>query len=169
MLPNVEVCLPQSVDVLIAGVGDPALEVSLFQGGSRVCGGVDRYLKPGGTLIMVNACTEGIYEGFEHEKFREWMRKMPTPREIGQLVDDEKMGGEKGCVLFTFAWLLHEMGCRIVIVTDGMTVEELEEVHLEHASTVQQAADDALGSYAGDASVGIMPYGGLVLPTLKRQ
>jgi nickel-dependent lactate racemase len=168
MLPNVEVCLPQSVDVLIAGVGDPALEVSLFQGGSRVCGGVDRYLKPGGTLIMVNACTEGIYEGFEHEEFREWMRQMPTPREIGQLVDDEEMGGEKGCVLFTFAWLLHEMNCRMVVVTDGMTAEELEEVHLERASSLQQAADSALSSYTGDASVGVMPYGGLVLPTLQR-
>jgi nickel-dependent lactate racemase len=168
MLPKVEVSLPQSVDLLIAGVGDPALEVSLFQGGSRVCGGVDRYLKPGGTLIMVNACTEGIYEGFEHEEFREWMRQMPTPREIGQLVDDEQMGGEKGCVLFTFAWLLHEMGCRIVVVTDGMTAEELEEVHLEHASSLQEAADDALGHYA-DVSVGVMPYGGLVLPTLQSE
>jgi nickel-dependent lactate racemase len=165
MLPNVEVSLPESVDVLIAGVGDPALEVSLFQGGSRVCGGVDRYLKPGGTLIMVNACTEGIYEGFEHEAFREWMRQMPTPREIGQLVDDEEMGGEKGCVLFTFAWLLHEMGCRIVVVTDGMSAAELQEIHLEHASSVQVAVDDALSSYA-TGSVGVMPYGGLVLPTL---
>ncbi len=166
MLPNVEVSLPQPVDVLIAGVGDPALEVSLFQGGSRVCGGVDRYLKPGGTLVMVNACTEGIYEGFEHQEFRDWMRRMPTPREIGQLVDDEAMGGEKGCVLFTFAWLLHEMGCRIVIVTDGMSAEELEEIHLEHAPSPQSAADDALSSYGDGASVGVMPYGGLVLPTL---
>ncbi len=167
MLPNVEVSLPRSVDVLIAGVGDPALEVSLFQGGSRVCGSVDRYLRPGGTLIMVNACTEGIYEGFEHQEFRERMRQMPTPEEIGQLVEGEEMGGEKGCVLFTFSWLLHEMGCRIIVVTDGMTAEELKELHLEHASSVQQAADDALGSYA-DGSIGVMPYGGLVLPRLQR-
>ncbi|MGD2147054.1 MAG: nickel-dependent lactate racemase [Anaerolineae bacterium] len=169
MLPNVEVSLPQSVDVLIAGVGDPALEVSLFQGGSRVCGGVDRYLNRGGTLVMVNACTEGIYEGFEHAEFREWMRQMPTPGEIGQLVDDEQMGGEKGCVLFTFSWLLHEMDCRIVVVTDGMTAQELEEVHLEHASNLQAAVDEALGRYPGDATVGVMPHGGLVLPTLRRQ
>jgi nickel-dependent lactate racemase len=167
MLPTVEVCLPQSVDVLIAGVGDPALEVSLFQGGSRVCGGVDRYLKPGGTLVLVNACTEGIYEGFEHEEFRGWMCQMPTPSEIGQLVANEEMGGEKGCVLFTFAWLLHEMDCRIVVVTDGMTAQELEEVHLHHAESLQAAADDALAHYGPDASVGLMPYGGLVLPTLQ--
>ena len=168
MLPNVEVSLPQAVDVIIAGVGDPALEVSLFQGGSRVCGGVDRYLKPGGTLIMVNACTEGIYEGFEHEVFREWMRRMPTPQEIGQLVEAEEMGGEKGCVLFTFAWLLHEMGCRIIVVTDGMNADELEEIHLEHAPSVQAAAADALSGYT-DVSVGVMPYGGLVLPKLVNE
>jgi hypothetical protein len=118
---------------------------------------------------MVNACTEGIYEGFEHAEFREWMRQMPTPGEIGQLVDEEQMGGEKGCVLFTFSWLLHEMDCRIVVVTDGMTAQELEEVHLEHASNLQAAVDEALGRFPGDATVGVMPHGGLVLPTLRRQ
>jgi len=168
MLPHVEVSLPRAVDVMIAGVGDPALEVSLFQGGSRVCGGVDRYLRPGGTLIMVNACDEGIYEGFEHEEFRNWMRRMPTPAEIGRLVEEGEMGGEKGCVLFTFSWLLHEMNCRIIVVTDGMTAAELEEVHLDHAPSLQQAADEALSSYT-DASIGIMPYAGLVLPTLPEE
>jgi len=167
MLDSVEVTLPEKVDVLVAGVGDPALEVSLFQGGSRVCGGVDRYLKPGGTLIMVNACTEGIYEGFEHEAFRDWMHRMPTPTEIGRLVDQEEMGGEKGCVLFTFSWLLHEMGCRIVVVTEGMTTEELEDVHLAHGTDLQRVTEEALQRFAGGASVGLMPYGGLVLPTLS--
>jgi len=168
MLPNVKVSLPQAVDVMVAGVGDPALEVSLFQGGSRVCGGVDRYLRPGGTLVMVNACDEGVYEGFEHEKFRAWMRRMPTPAEIGQLVAGGEMGAEKGCVLFTFSWLLHEMDCRIILVTDGMTATELEEIHLEHAPSadLQQATQEALSCYADSASIGIMPYAGLVLPTL---
>ncbi|MGD8625495.1 MAG: nickel-dependent lactate racemase [Anaerolineae bacterium] len=166
MAPYVEVSLPEAVDILIAGVGDPALEVSLFQGGSRVCGGADRYLRPGGTLIMVNACDEGIYEGFEHEEYREWMRSMPTPAEIGQLVKDGEMGGEKGCVLFTFSWLLHEMGCRIILVTEGMTAAELKEIHLDHASSLQRAVDQAISSYDGGPSIGIMPYGGLILPKL---
>jgi nickel-dependent lactate racemase len=166
MLPHVEITPSQAVDVIVAGVGDPSLEISLFQGGSRVCGGVDRYLRPGGTLVMVNACEEGIYEGFEHEEFRGWMRRMPTPAEIGRLVEEGEMGGEKGCVLFTFSWLLHETGCRIIVVTKGMSAAELEEVHLDHASSLQQAADDALGGYTGGASIAIMPYAGLLLPTL---
>ena len=116
---------------------------------------------------MVNACREGIYEGFEHEEYRDWMRRMPTPAEIGQLVEDGKMGSEKGCVLFTFSWLLHEMNCRIIIVTGGMTPAELKEIHLGHAPSVQQATDDALSCYAGGASIAIMPYAGLVLPTLS--
>jgi nickel-dependent lactate racemase len=166
MAPYVEVSLPQAVDVLVAAVGEPTLEVSLFQGGSRVCGGADRYLRPGGTLIMVNACDEGIYEGFEHEQYRQWMRQMPVPAEIGKLVKEGAMGGEKGCVLFTFSWLLHEMKCRIVVVTAGMTAAELEEVHVGHAASPQEAIDRVLGDYAQPA-VGIMPYAGLVLPTLK--
>lgn len=77
------------------------------------------------------------------------------------------MGGEKGCVFFTFAWLLHHLDCRVIVVTDGMTATELQEVHLEHASSLQRAVDDALGRYPPDATVGIMPYAGLVLPTLQ--
>jgi nickel-dependent lactate racemase len=165
MQPFVEVSLPQKVDIMVAGVGDPALEVSLFQGGSRVCGGVDRYLKPGGTLIMAIACTEGIYEGFEHEEFRKWMKKMPAPAEIGKIVENGGMGGEKGCVLFTFSWLLHKMNCRIIIVTSGMTPDELAEIHLDYADSVQDAFDDAVSNY-DNPSIGVMPYGGLVLPTL---
>jgi hypothetical protein len=91
---------------------------------------------------------------------------MPTPAEIGQLVDDEKMGGEKGCVLFTFSWLLHEMDCRVIIVTEGMTEDELADIHLDHATDLQEAFDDALENY-DDASVIVMPYAGLVLPTLQ--
>jgi nickel-dependent lactate racemase len=165
MKPYVEVSLPQKVDIMIGGVGDPALEVSLFQGGSRVCGGVDRYLNPGGTLIMSNTCTEGIYEGFEHEEFRQWMQEMPTPAEIGQLVEQEKMGGEKGCVLFTFSWLIHEMNCRIIVVTAGMTAEELEAVHLGHGSQIQKSFNRAVSDY-DQPSIGVMPYAGLVLPAL---
>lgn len=167
MKPKVEVSLPESVDILVAAVGDPALEVSLFQGGSRVCGGVDRYLRPGGTLIMVNACEEGIYEGFEHEEYRAWMRQMPAPEEIGNIVESGEMGGEKGCVLFTFSWLLHEMDCEIALVTSGMNPAEIEEIHLLPQESPQSALEAAFVRHGKGATVGVMPYAGLVLPKLK--
>ena len=164
MSPYVEVSVPQTVDIMITGVGEPGFEVSLFQGGSRVCGGVDRYLKEGGTLIMANECREGIYEGFEHAQYREWMKKMPTPEKIREYTEDAKIGPEKSIVLHTFSWLIHEKKCRIQIVTDNMTKEELKEVHLEHASTVQHALDEALDRYGNGASVAVMPYAALILP-----
>ena len=49
-------------------------------------------------------------------------------------------------------------------MTDNMTKEELKEVHLEHASTVQHALDEALDRHGSDASVAVMPYAALVLP-----
>jgi nickel-dependent lactate racemase len=167
MLPNVEVILPQKVDILITGVGDVGFEVSLYQGGSRVCGGADRYLKDGGTLIIVNECREGIYEGFEHQEFREWMQKMPTPNKLKELTENLAIGGEKSCGLYTFSWLTHEKNCQIIIVTDNMTKGELRTIHLGHASHVQQAFDEALTCYTNGASIAVMPYAGLVLPRLS--
>jgi nickel-dependent lactate racemase len=162
--PYVEVSVPQKVDVMIVGVGEIDYEVSLFQGGSRVCGGVDRFLNDGGTLIMSNDCREGIYEGFEHEEFREWMRQMPTPAELRERTEAMEIGGEKGCVLHTFSWLIHQKKCRIITVTENMTKEELKEIHLDHASHVQHAVDEALGCYQNGASVAAIPFGALVLP-----
>jgi len=164
LLPYVEVKVPQQVDVLVTGVGEVNFEVSLFQGGSRVCGEVDRYLKNGGTLIMANECREGIYEGFEHEEFRDWMRQMPTPAKLRELTERMEIGGEKSCVLHAFSWLIHEKGCRIITVTNNMTKEELKEVHLDHAPHLQEAFDEALSSQGQGASVAAMPFGALVLP-----
>jgi len=57
------------------------------------------------------------------------------------------------------------MRCRIIVVTEGMTAAELRDVHLQHAATVQQAVDEALRDYRR-ADIGVLPYGGLVLPVL---
>ena len=92
------------------------------------------------------------------------MRKMPTPAKILELTENMEIGPEKSCVLHTFSWLIHEKKCRIQIVTDNMTKEELKEVHLEHASTVQHALDEALDRYGNGASVAVMPYAALILP-----
>ncbi len=164
MRPHVEIAVPEKVDVMVTGVGEVDYEVSLFQGGSRVSGGVDRYLKDGGTLIMANECREGIYEGFEHEEFREWMREMPTPARLRELTEAMEIGGEKSCVLHAFSWLIHEKNCRIITITNNMTKEELREVHVGHASHVQEALEEALNSHGNAASVAAVPFGALVLP-----
>jgi nickel-dependent lactate racemase len=163
--PYVEVEIPQEVDVMVTGVGELSYEVSLFQGGSRVCGGVDRYLKDGGTLILANECREGIYEGFEHDEFRDWMQKMPTPGELRELTESLEIGGEKSCVLHAFSWLIHEKKCRIITVTDHMSQEELKEVHLDYAPNIQRAFDEASMCHGKSASIAAMPFGALVLPT----
>ena len=162
--PHVEIRIPEKVDIMITGVGEVDYEVSLFQGGSRVCGGVDRYLKDGGTLVMANDCREGIYEGFEWEEFREWMHRMPTPARIRELTEAMEIGGEKSCVLYTFSWLIHEKKCRIITVTGNMTEGELKALHLDHASHVQEAFDKALSFYGNDASIAAIPFAALVLP-----
>jgi nickel-dependent lactate racemase len=164
-LAYTQVKVPQAVDVLVTGVGEVNYEVSLFQGGSRVCGGVDRYLKDGGTLIMANECREGIYEGFEHEEFREWMRQMPTPAKLRELTESLEIGGEKSCVLHAFSWLIHEKKCRIITVTDHMSQEELKELHLDYAPNIQRAFDEASICHGNSASIAAMPFGALVLPT----
>ena len=92
---------------------------------------------------------------------------MPSPEEIRALTREDTMPPEEGVVLYSFSWLLHKLKCKMVVVTDGMTLEELSEVHMGHAAPLQQAIDEALQSYGAQARITVLRYAGKVIPKFK--
>ena len=164
---SLEVTVQEKADIVVAGVGSTGFEISLYQGASRAIQALDDIIKPGGTVIVPCECREGIYEGILKQKYADWMKRMPDPEEIRALTRDDTMPPEEGVVLYSFSWLLHKLKCKMVVVTDGMTPEELREVHMGHASTLQQAIDEALQSHGSQARITVLPYAGKVIPKLE--
>ncbi|HBW34369.1 nickel-dependent lactate racemase [Desulfosporosinus sp. BICA1-9] len=164
---SLEVTIHEKADIVVAGVGSAGFEISLYQGASRAIQALDNIIKPGGTVIVPCECREGIYEGILKQKYADWMKQMPDPEEIRALTRDDTMPPEEGVVLYTFSWLLHKLNCKMVVVTDGMTQEELRDVHMGHASTLQQAIDEALKDHGPQARVTVLPYAGKVIPKFE--
>lgn len=166
LLDSLKADIPEKADIVVAGVGSAGFEISLYQGASRAIQSLDEIIKVGGTVIVPCECREGIYEGILKQKYTDWMKKMPTPEEIRTLTRADLLPPEEGVVLYPYSWLLHNLKCRMIVVTDGMSKLELAEVHMQHATTLQEAIDEAIRYHGPGARISILPYAGRMIPRL---
>ncbi len=160
---GLQALFPRKADIIVSGVG-LGFDISLYQGGSRVLQSLDGVIKEEGTVIFACACREGIYEGILQDVYRRWMERMPTPREIEELVRANELPPEDGVVLYVFSWLIHKLRCKIILVTEGLSKEETERVHMTHDTSLQKALDRVLSDHGGSAEVAVLPYGSMMLP-----
>lgn len=166
LLDSLQADIPEKADIIVAGVGSAGFEISLYQGASRAIQSLDEIIKEGGTVIVPCECREGIYEGILKQKYRDWMKKMPSPEEISALTRADTLPPEEGVVLYPYSWLIHNLKCRMVVVTTGMTAEELAEVNMQHAATLQEALDSAIQFHGPGSRISILPYAGRMIPRL---
>jgi nickel-dependent lactate racemase len=119
-------------------------------------------VNPGGIIIFVSPCTEGL--AFNHPKFREWLAK-PLHRVLEDLrkypAEDEAADLVSG--------VLAVCNCRardrasIYAVTQGLTDEDLKALQYTPFRDVQSALDEAMRKKP-DGTIGILPQGGISLP-----
>ena len=164
MTNYIGVDFPEPADVVIGGTGDAKYEVSLFQGGSRVLGVLEPVLKKKGTLILVNECREGICEGTDWQLFQDWMEKMPTPEEIFAAVRKEELDPVNGCIVMTFSWFIHKLEAQIILVSTGMDPQQIKNIHLTPASSLEEAVSMAMAKHGRDAKVSVVPRAALIQP-----
>ncbi len=119
--------------------------------------------KPGGTLVLVAPCTEGPGSRDGRKRFRE-LAEMP-PSELMGLIRDGKVSASGGAFDYCYARATH--GRRVVLVSDNFSASEAEELGVGYAVSVQDAVDSALSEMPPDASVGVLPVGGLTVPLLS--
>ncbi len=165
---GLEVSIPEKADIIVAGVGSAGFEVSLYQGASRAIQALDDIVNPGATVIVPCECREGIYEGILKQKYADWMKRMPSPAEIRELTRNDTLPPEEGVVLYAFSWLIHKLQCRMVVVTEGMTPDELSDAHMGYAATLQQALDKAIQVHGPQARISILPHAGKIIPRLQK-
>lgn len=150
-------------DLIIAGVGAYGFESSLYQGSYRSLQCLDRIIKPGGKIILVNECREGLYEGIEKEKFRIWMFKMPEPEDVIRLAESGEIPPEEVPPLYTFSYFIRKLECQLSIVTKGVSEDILRRAHMKHYNNLQRAVDQELANLNGNCKIIVVPYAGLTL------
>jgi len=147
--------IPRPADVTITS-GYP-LEANLIQSGKAISL-ADSITRPGGTIILLSACYDGA-----GPLFYETLRERPEPETVLQWIAEGKASTTGGPMASRMRRLLKTK--QLIVVTDGIPKEQLLEMEIGHASSVEEAIAQAYERHK-EAEVVVVPVGGSTFPYL---
>lgn len=120
-------------------------------------------VKEGGTVILAAPCPEGL--AHNHPRLREWLA-LPHDEILRRLrgVDPEDTEADIVAAVIASCNSRARERARIFLVSDGLTAEDARDLGYTPFPSVQAALDEALASNP-EASIGILPQGGIALPS----
>lgn len=143
-------------DIVIAGAFPAEIE---FWQSQKALYPADMVAKPGGTIIVVSPCPEGVaVMHSEMLEFTAW-----SPEEIDAGVREGRIEDQVAAAL-AMAWAKVRMGRQISLVSDGISEEETRALGYVPFPTVQEALEEALSRHGPDAKVHILPRAAETLP-----
>lgn len=146
--------IPHTYDIVITSQGGAPKDLNLYQV-QKALDNAKHAVKPGGVIILVGSCKEGMGE----KVFEEWMREAPTAQSLIERIGKEfRLGGHKAAAI---AMVLEKAD--IYLVSD-FEDDFVRSIFMDPQSTVQDALDQAFEKLGAHASVLVMPYGGSTLP-----
>ncbi len=149
--------IPKLADIVIASQGGAPKDLNLYQT-QKALENARYAVRPGGIILLVGACPEGLGE----HTFEEWMTSDMSPEErIARIRTDFQLGGHKAAAI-----AIVQKTARIFLISQ-MPPDFVRSIHLKPFSSVQTAYEAANELLGGNASVLVMPYGGSTLPVLS--
>lgn len=123
-------------------------------------------VKPGGVIILASPCYEGM--AHNHPLYAQW---------LAAPIEEVRKGIMEASPYDTDTDIISAVvaldGCRarerakIYMVSEGLTPEQIRGICYTPAKTIQEALDAAIAAKP-DATIGLLPLGGISLPVLKR-
>ncbi|MEL7563370.1 MAG: nickel-dependent lactate racemase [Dehalobacterium sp.] len=111
--------------------------------------------KPGGIIILVAECREGLGE----ETFRSWIEEAESAKDIVERISrDFQLGGHKAAAIADMA------GKFRIFLVSGLSEKTAKKLFMEPFREADQAFREALRIMGDDAKVWVMPTGGTTLP-----
>jgi nickel-dependent lactate racemase len=156
--------LPHKADVVIAD-GFP-FDIEFWQV-NKALDNAALAVRPGGVIIIVSPC----YEGLSVTHGAEILRFGYRPKaEILRLVAEGKFTHRVAAVhMIQVAEATFEQGVECVLVTDGIPPEDVRRLNLIHARTVQEAVAYALARVGNEASVAVLRRASETLPLVRER
>lgn len=144
----------QRADIVIASQGGAPKDLNLYQT-QKALDNAKHAVKPGGIIILVGSCKEGLGE----EVFEEWMTGSESPEAMTRRIQrDFQLGGHKAAAIGMV------LANSDIYLVSEMEPEFVKSIFLKPYGTVQSAVDAAFEKLGADATVLVMPYGGSTLP-----
>ncbi len=149
--------IAQRADIVIVSQGGAPKDANLYQT-QKALDNAKHAVKPGGTIILIGACPEGLGS----KVFEEWLTGAPTAHAMVERIGREfELGGHKAAAI---AMVLEYASIDLVSEMDDDFVRS---IFLRPQPSAQAALDAALARYGPHATVIAMPFGGATLPILQ--
>lgn len=151
--------LPEPVDIVVTTSAGYPLDATFYQCVKGMVGAMP-IVKPGGTIILAAALSEGIGS---HE-FQQVINDNPT---IDGFMDRILHQG----YFVMDQWQIEELAkakrhANVKVVSDGLPADTLRRLYIEPAPSVEAAVADSLAEYGPDATIAVIPKGPYVLAEL---
>ncbi len=148
----------EQADIVLVSQGGAPKDINLYQL-QKALDNAQHAVKPGGILILIGACSEGLGE----RVFEEWMTASPSPAYLIERISrDFQLGGHKAAAI---ALVLQK--AEIYLVSE-LPPDLVRGMFLTPFANAQAALDAALAKLGAKARVLAMPYGGSILPRLVK-
>ena len=148
--------IPERSDIVLASCGGHPKDLNLYQA-QKALENASRAVKPGGTVILMAECSEGLGDGV----FTEYMAGMDLDEILNSIVEKFVLGGHKAAAV---ARVLKK--CNVILVT-GMDPDLVRTCKFLWAPSVQEALSRAFAELGQAATVWVMPYAGSIVPFSK--
>ncbi len=150
--------LPWCADIVLVSGGGYPKDINVYQA-QKALDNARLAVRPGGTIIWVAECPEGLGHGV----FAEWMLSGQTPEQMIERIRNKfVLGGHKAAAI-----AMARKQARVVMVS-ALPPEQVKQMGFMPYASPTEALKDALAATGGRARVAIMPLGGSVLPAVAR-
>ncbi len=153
--------IQEPFDIVVCGNGGHPLDLNLYQAVKSMAIG-EMAVKKNGTIISVNECADGIGGG--QDEFKELLFSDMPPEEIYKKVLNKE-------IVVPDQWEIQVL-TRIMMMADIYIVSKMKEdeignIGLKHAKTVEEAIKNSLNKHGSKAKILLLPNGPQILPIHK--
>ncbi len=154
--------IQEPFDIVVCGNGGYPLDLNLYQAVKSMAIG-EMGVKQGGTIISVNECREGV--GVGQDKFKELIFSGKSPEEIYKKILNKEIIVPDQWEIQVLTRVL--MKAEIYLVSN-MREEEIGNIGLKYADTVENAINQALIKHGKNAKILVLPNGPQILPIINK-
>jgi nickel-dependent lactate racemase len=152
------VTVPKMADITITS-GYP-LEIDLIQSGKAILL-ADAVTKPGGTIVLISACSDGA-----GPMMYETLSEKPKSEQVIEWIAEGKASTTGGPMASRLRRLLKAK--TLLVVTDGLTAQQLQDMDMEHAASVEEAISRVSARYEGPDVI-VLPVGSSTFPYVEKE
>jgi len=117
-------------------------------------------VRPGGEIILVAPCTEGPGSKQSRTSFRELASL--APEKLMELIRAGEISASGGA--FDYVYSKAVTRYQVTLVSDSYSADQAADMGLGYGASVQEAVDSAIAHAGQDATVAVLPVGGMTLP-----